>query len=309
MGCWDVFCIICGNPCHSIPHYYIDDINENLDEDIKKKPKNIINNLKELDKNTKWMNNCTMLLLNDKIYHGFNEIACNITFCKNNLCITHIGNWTKDFDYSFTNDIICGIFIHTDCWKFIKKIYKIELKFSNLPKIKKTNNWNKIFNINYGNIEKYWNQDFNFMEIIIDKKNYLCSSPLKNDKNIAQIKKNIAVLKIKNDPKRIGPLVSATFYDNGDIKLGKNNFFWIKKNNKWLQINEKPLKINININLQKLNKKQKNFLTKIPFIGQHNTIPIFILSSILIKKNIYNLELLLIESYKNKLSETINKSL
>lgn len=47
----------------------------------------------------------------------------------------------------------------------------------------------KIFNFSYGHIEKYWNQFFRFDQIILDKKQYLCSSPLKNDKNITHLKK------------------------------------------------------------------------------------------------------------------------
>jgi hypothetical protein len=324
MGCWDVFCFICGNPCHSIFDSYINDIKELLKEEIqssyssftKKKIKkiqespNIINSLKELNKNTKWMNKCTMLSVDDKVQHGFVEDACNIIFCKNNVCIYHMGKWTADYDWSFYNDESYGFFIHTDCWNFIKQKYKIQLKFSDLPKIgqnKKT--WDNIFDINYGDIEKYWAQDFEFAELIIDNKNYLCSSPLNNDKNIIQIKKNITALKLKNDPKRIGPLVSATFYNDNDIKLGKNNFFWINKNNKWIQINEKPITINITVNLNKLKKKQKNFIIKIPFIGQYNKNPIFIISSTKIKKNIYDLKLLLTISLKSKLLEIISESL
>jgi len=52
------------------------------------------------------------------------------------------------------------------------------------------------------------------------------------------------------------------------------------------------------INLQKINKKDLNFLMKIPFIGMYNNNPIFIISSLL-KKNNYELNLITIDSYKN----------
>ena len=287
MGCWDVFCIICGNPCHGM----FED-NQNT-EYIKNK----IEKLKKLYKNTQWMNNCSMLLINNNIIHNVKEVSCNNYFCKKNFCAIHLSKDTLSSEYSFQNLGLSGIFIHSDCWKFIKKNYGINLKFGDLPKLQ-NNSYEKIFNINYGEIEKYMSQDFEFNQIVIDKKEYLCSSPLKNDKNIKQIKKNINALKIKNDPKRIGPSSSATFYNEGTIKIGKNNNFWIKKNNKWIIINENIIKINMTINLQKINKKDLNFLMKIPFIGMYNNNPIFIISSLL-KKNNYELNLITIDSYKN----------
>ena len=320
MGCWDVFCFICGNPCHSMLTYYFNYIEDSVTQDIKssdstltknsiKKLKsfpNLINELLDLEKNMKWMNNCSMLLTDDKVKHNMKEVSCNDRFCNNNkFCATHLGAETSNLDCSF--DGKCGVFIHTDCWKFIKKTYNIELKFSNLPKMNYQDDFYRIFDINYGDIKKYWNQDFMFAELVIDKKKYLCSSPLKNDKNITQIKKNISALKIKNNPERIGPETSATFYDDGDIKLGKNKYFWIKKNNRWLQINEKPIKITIDINMTKLNKKQQKYIEQLNYIGQDNTIPVFIISANKIKKNIYTLKLLLTETYKDTLMVIISQ--
>jgi hypothetical protein len=269
--------------------------------------KKFVKELKNLNRNSKWMDKCTMLLIDDKIIHGLSESSCNIQFCKKNFCATYIDKYADKSDFYFTNKGLSGIFIHTDCWKFIKKNYKIDLKYSNLPKLYDNNDkgYRKIFNFSSGIIEKYWEQDFRFNQIVLDKKQYLCSSPLKNDKNIIQIKKNINALKLKNDPKRMGPLVSATFYKEGDIKLGKNKKLWIKKNNKWLEINEKNEKIKINIDLKKINKNQENFLNKIPFIGMYNNNPIFIISSEYYR-NIYKLELIMSESYKNIFLKNIN---
>jgi hypothetical protein len=314
MGCWDVFCIICGNPCHgmfanfaqTIKDEYIDpEIKSSLPQSSKDKikrlkaSKNIVQELVKLDKNTRWMTNCSMLLIDDNVIHDVGEVACNITFCKGKFCATHIGKHTDISAYSFNEFGYCGIFIHTDCWKFIKQTYKLNLKFSDLPKLE-NNSYYKIFDINYGPIEKYWAQDFEFDEVVLDKKQYLCSSPLKNDKNISQIKKNISQLKIKYNPKRVGPSSSASFYDEGTIKIGKNKKFWIKSHNKWVQINENPIKINIDVDLKKIDKKAEKFLMKIPFIGMYNTNPIFIISS-LYKRNKYKIELITTESYKSEL--------
>lgn len=302
MGCWDVFCFICGNPCHSIAIGYKefaeDKFGENADS-----LKPMVKNLK---KSIQWMNKCSMLLINDKVVHGLSETECNIEFCKKDFCATHINRYNDKFNFYFKNKGLSGIFIHTDCWKFVQKNYKIDLKFNNLPKLYDNNNKGnyKIFNFSYGPIEKYWNQFFRFDQIILDKKQYLCSSPLKNDKNIIQIKKNINALKLKNDHKRVGPSVSATFYSEGDIKLGKNKKFWIKKNNKWIEVNEKVERIKISVDLKKINKKQENYLNEIPFVGMYNVNSIFIISSYYFI-NTYKLELIMTESYKNIFTKNI----
>jgi len=61
MGCFDIFCFICGNPCHSI--YDIEYIQENINK-----------NLSQFGKNTLWMNNCSMLLFNNTIMHNLKDI-------------------------------------------------------------------------------------------------------------------------------------------------------------------------------------------------------------------------------------------
>lgn len=159
-----------------------------------------------------------------------------------------------------------GVFIHTDCWKFVKNEYNIELNYSNLPIIEKDILSHKIFNfINYGAIEKYWNQYFNFISVIVDKNEELCMSPLKSNLVAKNIKKIISQLKIKNNPERRGPTVSATFYNNGLYKVGVNGNIWIIKNNKWFEIKD-------TITITNYNKKIK----KIAYIGDVNDKPLFV---------------------------------
>ena len=167
MGCWDIFCFICGNPCHSA----FDDVS------------------KKMVKDTQWMNKCSILLEDNKVIHGVKEMNCNTSFCKKNKCYEHMS------PASLKTKEPNGFFIHTDCWKYIKDKYNIKLKFGDLPPYKLT--YTTIFDINYGDIENYWEQNFNFSKIVSDKKEYLCSSPLKNDKNISQIKKNFSIETIK----------------------------------------------------------------------------------------------------------------
>ena len=94
----------------------------------------------------------------------------------------------------------------------------------------------------------------------------MVESPLVNIKNASRIKKNIKQLKIKSG--RSGPSISASFYKNGDIKIGNDGYFWIIKNNKWMKINEKPI-----IEIIKI---KNNLLKKIPQIGYTNKEPLFV---------------------------------
>lgn len=292
MGCYDIFCFICGNPNR---HIWNEEYREQLsDLNLSKvKEDKIIKNFNQLIKNSEWLNNCTLLLENDKVIHDLQEHACNTQFRDKN-------NTEYDVLQSGHNKRKTpnGIFLHTDCWNFVKQKYKINLKCSDIyPYIEYSKKGYTTVKKIFGEIENYWGQDFDFIKIAIDNKNYLCSSPLKNDKNITQIKKNVARLKLKNDPKRKSPLCSATFYKEGDIKLGKNNKFWTIKKNKWLEITESLITQTFKINIKDISIKQKKFIEKIPYLGLHNKNPIF-LKSINWTDTKCEIEFLSIPSYK-----------
>ena len=75
MGCWDIYCFICGNTCHSSDHDDYPNLNK----------KEII----LLNKELKWLNKCTMLLANNKIIHGCKEVSCNNQFYKNGIKLNY----------------------------------------------------------------------------------------------------------------------------------------------------------------------------------------------------------------------------
>jgi hypothetical protein len=314
MGCFDIFCIICGNPCHGM--FNPKNIQEIIDEynTTKKKNKyydyiyeaylknpNLIKDLSKFRKKTLWMDKCTMLLVTNKVEHNCKEIACNISFANKNGKYTHlIGN------YNSSNSLLSdGIFVHTDCYKYIKLKYNVQLKYGNLPLIdsKPINYYKTIKFINYGNIEKYWEQDFLFEKIFVDNKQYLCSSPLKNDKNITQIKKNINSMKISNKYLlRPSPPISATFYSNGNMKVGNNGKLWIIKNGKWNEIKKDLCKIIITFDNKKITNKQNNFFKKLSFVGQYNNNPSFMISYT-VKKSIDTVTILTIVDNKDMIEK------
>ena len=240
MGCWDIYCFICGNTCHSSDHDDYPNLNK----------KEII----LLNKELKWLNKCTMLLANNKIIHGCKEVSCNNQFYKNGKIYESLSYYINENIY--LNDYLenYGIFIHTNCWKFIKLNYGIELKFGDIC-VKIYKKFDPL-NIDYGIIKKYWNQFISYDDIYNDNNMYIIKDPLLNDnKNTIRIKKIFTQLKLKKII-RPGPSVSATFYKNNDIKIGNNNKFWIISGNKWIQLKDNVIKkkYNINNNLKKIKK-------------------------------------------------------
>jgi len=285
MGCWDIFCLLCGNTSHGS----FDNLEESFFESIeyyekianskskknkffidyftpiynvyKKNPKDFLQSIKNLHKSTKWLNKCTFLAADGSVIHNCKEVACNIEF------IDNAGN--TYMSQTYLDDIYdnYGVFVHTDCWKFIKQKYKINLSYKYLPINKVPVTENKIFSfINYGQIEKYWAQDFDFIKIISDNNEELCVSPLKSDIVGKNIKKVFTKLKIRDDVNRKSPLVSATFYKPGIYRIGNNGNIWMIKGGKWIELKDT---VTTEINNIKLIKK-------IGFLHDINTLPIFV---------------------------------
>ena len=306
MGGADIFCILCGNPCHGMDNSHeevIDDYHKGMElynyetykyiiDPYLKNP-NLMKDLNEFRKKTLWMNKCTMLLINNKVEHNCKETGGLATFENENGTYEYIEYsfyGREPFDFLYEK---YGRFIHTDCYEYIKLKYNIELKYSNLPlPLNDRTYGNKpIQFVDYGNIEKYWEQDFDFVKVFLNNKQFLCSSPLENDKNITQIKKNINSIKISNKYLlRPSPPISATFYADGPIKVGNNGKLWIIKNGKWNEIKKEVCEISITFNsniknTKKIHKKQINFLKKLSWIGQYNKYGSFI-KNFTIDKNI-----------------------
>jgi hypothetical protein len=292
MGCWDIFCFLCGNPCHKpsadLKDIFLENIeyyetikntnkkktflNENIGfenyNDYKTEPKKFLAKLTKFNFNSSWLSNCTFLSANNKIVHGCKEIGCNIEFIdKNKNLYLNQSIFESDRD-------MYGIFTHTDCWKYILKEYKIKLTYSHLPIINIEVTKPKVFDfIDYGKIEDYWSQDFNFIKMISDSNENLSLSPLKSDLVGKNIKRVFTKLKIKTNGRQ-SPFTSATFYTNNTYKIGSNGNIWIKKSGKWIE-----LKDTVEYNLFPANK----YLIKKPvYIGSPNTEPVFL---VLFEKN------------------------
>lgn len=316
--CFDIFCAICGNPCNSSEWVYklflscIEEYKQlsrkkKLDKneiprfnfikgyyELTEKDPDFIKKFRNLNKITKWMNKCSILLIDNRVIHNVTEKNCNVVFYDNkNNQYEHIVNTIESPTEKTSNR---GMFIHSDCLKYINNKYKIKLTFNDLPIIQNKIHLDKMVPyIDQGRIKKYQEQDFGFIDIIKNEEEFLCYSPLLKKKNIGQINKNVNKLKLK--PHRKSPIVSATFYKNGDVKIGNNKMFWMKKQSKWVQINDNPIIITIET------KKTNKSLNKIPYIGVYNTKPLFIMSLNIIR-NKYIYKILTTKKYEDKILET-----
>lgn len=198
MGCSDNFCSLCGISLNS-PY--------------------------DINKDQQWIYYCTILFNNNQNIHYAKEYLCNYFF-KNKKQYDLWGVLPKAF-----------IVIHTDCWKFIKQIKNIELKYSDFPVVDKLYNSSFknhffLFKINYKPISKYHGQEFDIESYLND--GYSLNSPLNNNKVLANLIINVfKQLNIKSH--RVGPRVSATLYNNNDLLIGSDNNIWKISNSKWIK--------------------------------------------------------------------------
>ena len=219
MGCWDVYCSLCGLP-----------LNTWIQEDIKI---------------PKWLYKCTILLNNNKNISNAKEVSCNIHFVANNKSYYGVS-----LPYLF-------IVIHTDCLKFINREKNIKLKYSDFPINSILYNQNDIirsfvFDIDYKPISNYWDQYFDIDKYIKDT--HSLESPLKNNKLGKFIINIFNKLKIKTD--RIGPRVSATLYNDNDLLIGSDNNIWHINKNKWIKMDDLEIYNFIaNIDITKSNRQ------------------------------------------------------
>lgn len=319
MGCWDIFCLLCAKPPHGSFNELkdlIESINlyESISDAKKKKsyfagyfspiykcykanPDKFINSIKSMKKNTKWMKKCTFLAADGTVAHGCEEVSCNIDFqdSKSNRFIAQTYN--QDYD---DIDTKYGVFVHTDCWKFIKQEHGIKLQYKHLP-IKPIGRveTKALLDIDYGIMEKYWAQDFDFVKMIADGNEEMGLSPLKSEVVGKYVNKIFSKLKIKLNPTRIGPIASASFYKPNTYRIGLNENIWVVKGGRWVEV---PNIVEFSIEIKDIQKVIKKVIKKIVFSQDVNEEPLFVLK---IEKNTINI--ISSEDIKNKIQKKLNK--
>ena len=257
MGCYDSYCFVCGNRPYSI------DLAKYVAEARREGEKTMTDSqVNHALGHSKWMDNCTFLSSNGQILHNMTEVDCNVGFARKG----DREHYQADF-----RDGKGGVWLHTDCWKYISEKYKKKISIFDLPVMLKKHSIKAQdigINVKYGKIEKYWQQDTDYNQMYLDKNQYMICSPLTNNKkNLARINRILGKYKIKQGERK-GPNVSATFYTNGTIKFS-NKAFWKKKSGKWTKMKDKLI-------IKKIFAKDT---PKIPEIGLQNRTPKFVIST------------------------------
>jgi hypothetical protein len=247
----DLCCVICG--C-SWTNFYIEDYKSYIDR--YKKNKNIdkytdkyideqtFNNLR---KNMKFMDEILILGKNNKIIKNHNWTDRNhfTDLDDPSKIVKQEYEVSTDYYEKYPDDEkywVDAKIVHTDCWKYIKHKYNKELKYSDLDKniVKYKSDFKDreymIFpplNIDYGDIKKYWSNDYGFLidNIIIDKQFYLLQSPLSVLKEISRMKKSIISIKrtSKKDSKKGSKKGSKRGSKKGSKKQSKKSLRKMKR--------------------------------------------------------------------------------
>ena len=106
MGCYDVFCPICGI-CVFIPK---DDLDKKYTSKIK------------------WIEKASFMTATNEIKKICSEISCSNVFdCA--MKKAYISELYPHRIYDESDEAITGYFIHRDCYEFIKKRFKINIVF------------------------------------------------------------------------------------------------------------------------------------------------------------------------------------
>lgn len=236
MGCWDEPCFICGNPPHG-------NINPNIPS--------------KYNKITEWMNKCTVLTASCHTIHGCKEIACNIKFSD--------GKVEYEAAPYETDDANRCIFVHDDCYNYVKKVFNISLRYDMFTFM---GVGSIATSTNFGIIGQYFSQDIMMDEMIQDGNDYLLYSPLvDNKKNRTRINKIIKSYNLKKN--RTGPSISASSAKDKHIRIGNDNNFWVKKNGKWTKMNEGMI-------IKKDLKLSQPIINNMRQICEFNNIPLFL---------------------------------
>lgn len=209
MGCFDIYCGLCGFPST---------------EPAVETPGSI--------KGVDWMTKVYFMTYSGKLIKDCENDSCGNVFVSkkyNNIRfeaepIVSPENYNR------------GIFVHKDCWEFAKACGH-ELNASMFPIDTKDMAFGVKAPLVHKKFDKYRSQYFDFEGFIADGNQKLLTSPKTNKNLQAMIKKSLASFKLKND--RLGPSISASFEKANAYRMGNDGYIWQKVDGKWKKVNEK----------------------------------------------------------------------
>jgi hypothetical protein len=268
MGIFDVYCVVCGCP-------FVNYAKDNI-EDWKTLPymTEVLKKSKQYD----WLEKPIMMLANNKniVCIGFKN-STDFFDKKGNIYEADANNLFMRYFSTIKDDVANkGIAIHSDCHKYVEKVLGKSITYGDIPTRVPVIHTKKQYvkqhvEIDYGSISEYQSQFFELEKLCKEHAEYMIESPMHNTKNAKRINKILNTMHMKKG--RIGPTASATFYKEGDIKLGNNNKFWQVSGEKWKQLNEQIYQKTIKPNFINYTK-----IEKIPQLGEYNDELLFVKS-------------------------------
>lgn len=234
---YDIYCPFCGLPSYNDDITYI--IKDKEVPPLYQKDytlQQLLNNSDKLSfisnkKNNNWLNKCSLLLNNGKVYHNLKNINLLNKF---KIKDKYIDKYIDDI-YPNVLGTSFAIFLHTDCYKYIEKKLKYEITFKHIAYLN-MNDKSLFKNILYPT-SLYNQQTFDFIGLSLNNKDYIIS-PIKNGINNKFIDKVINKTKIKDfikNEKRPSPSYPASLVPNNYYGLGNNKKIWKKEKSKWKQ--------------------------------------------------------------------------
>ena len=154
MGCFDVYCTLCGVRLNGVMMHFAP-----KDTD-KEDPKTMAK--------THWLGRCTVLRPGQKAQHGFQETTCNCTFQKTNgrgeehFLLNGSGTKKRESKDAMTE---AGLVVHTDCWKAARAATKVALTYDHfdaqrLQKLHKSTHNYVLSYLKYAPASKYNKSQF-----------------------------------------------------------------------------------------------------------------------------------------------------
>jgi hypothetical protein len=211
------------------------------------------------------MDNCTFLTASGAVISGCRTFTCDNTF--QSPTGEKYEGWTVYKPLS----VHYGFVLHDDCYHYVLQTKKA-LRFDSFVPNRDRKQYDKQVCVDYGLIEKYWDQYFNFDQVHKDGEDYILESPLKNNadavKNQSRIRKILQQFKLKVSRK--GPEISASLCSNGEIRLGNDGLFWIKREGKWNQLPDEPVQVQVSWSPEYTKK-----MLKYRQVCESNTHPLF----------------------------------
>jgi hypothetical protein len=249
MGCWTIYCLLCGGPTinekiltdhdkYLMLKKYEEDyanVRQRREKDrIANEGNALLEKYAKKKREYEWLNNCVILCNDGKNYWGIEWGVCEQFYRKNNFD-REIN--TFDRKTHLPNNYV----MHKHCHILLESTTGKKIHHDDIPGeyIVKNNFTNQFSGVDYGKIKDYQHAEFNATRCFYQDR-WLLESPLSKNQNQQRVLGIIAEVfgeslspntdvhvQVKRGKLRKGPSESATLFPEGTKKLGNDGAMWI----------------------------------------------------------------------------------